>query len=217
LKPIEHYYHFTYTQVLESWKMTNATLEEVEQRGAALGSGEENWVRANMRIFTKTYQMKAVDWLNISRGAGLHIFDDYIGLGQPDEDKALVVEGWESMLMMFQMCCVITCNVDGEPQTQAMRARYNSKPPQYRILHLNSALLDATQMHIRFVHVSMRQLKTKIVTYLATYEREVPPIFMHTYPHIIIHIPEQILRWGSARSIWCFFLERYAPVHTYTY
>jgi hypothetical protein len=56
----------------------------------------------------------------------------------------------------------------------------------------------------------MRKMKTKVVAYLATFEREVPPIFMHTYPHMVIHIPEQILRWGSARNIWCFFLERYA-------
>ena len=59
----------------------------------------------------------------------------------------------------------------------------------------------------------MKKMKTKVVVYLATFEREVPPIFMHAYPHVVIHIPAQIFRWGSARNIWCFFLERYITSH----
>jgi hypothetical protein len=107
------------------WKLNKDTLTEVERRGQALGAGEANWVRANMRIFTKTYQMKAVDWLNMSRGAGLHIFDGYIGLGLPPMDKELLIEGWESLLTMFQMCCITTCNVDGVAPTGAMLGRYD--------------------------------------------------------------------------------------------
>jgi hypothetical protein len=67
--------------------------------------------------------------------------------------------------------------------------------------------------YILRVNVSMKKMKTKVVVYLATFEREVPPIFMHAYPHVVIHMPAQIFRWGSARNIWCFFLERYIPSH----
>jgi hypothetical protein len=35
---------------------------------------------------------------------------------------------------------------------------------------------------------------------------------MHAYPHTAMHMPAQILRWGSARTIWCFFLERFVCV-----
>ena len=55
----------------------------------------------------------------------------------------------------------------------------------------------------------MQEFRTKIITLLAVFEREVPDIFMHAYPHCVIHVPAQIFRWGSARTIWCFFLERY--------
>jgi hypothetical protein len=54
----------------------------------------------------------------------------------------------------------------------------------------------------------MKKFKTKIVALLSVFEREVPPILMHAYPHTVIHMAEQIYRWGSSRNIWCFFLER---------
>jgi hypothetical protein len=57
----------------------------------------------------------------------------------------------------------------------------------------------------------MQEFRTKIITLLAIFEREIPAIFMHAYPHTVIHMPAQIFRWGSARTIWCFFLERYTP------
>jgi hypothetical protein len=106
------------------WKLDNNTQNEVEKRGQALGVGEPGWVRANMRLFTKTYQLKGVDWLNLSRGAGLEIFDGCIGEGLPDDERANLVEAWESLLVLFQMCCITTCNVDGRPATPAMLERY---------------------------------------------------------------------------------------------
>ncbi len=109
------------------WKLSKATQTEVEKRGMALGAGELGWVRANMRLFGKTYQMKAVDWLNLSRGAGLHIFDGYIGRDLPEDEREELVEAWESMLTMFQMCCVTTCNVDGKRPTDEMYERYTSQ------------------------------------------------------------------------------------------
>ena len=108
------------------WKFKKTTAAKVEAIGAALGIGEPGWVRPNMRIFTKTYQMKGVDWLNMSRGAGLHIFDSSIGVDLPDDIAENLVEAWEALMVMFQMCCIVTCNVDGEPPTEEMTKRYNS-------------------------------------------------------------------------------------------
>jgi hypothetical protein len=56
-----------------------ATQKAIDIKGAAMGAGEVKWVRPNMKIFSKTYKMKAVDWLNMSRGAGLALFDGHMG------------------------------------------------------------------------------------------------------------------------------------------
>jgi hypothetical protein len=58
-----------------------------------------------------------VDWLNLSRGAGVSIFDGHIGERVEGEDKANQIEAWEAILLIFHMCSQITCNVDGEPHT----------------------------------------------------------------------------------------------------
>jgi hypothetical protein len=106
------------------WEMSKPVQAIIEKRGAALGVGEVDWVRTNMRLFTKTYQMKGVDWLNMSRGAGIHIFDGFVGGGLPGPERENVVEAWESLLTAFHMCCVITCNVDGAKPTAEMLRRY---------------------------------------------------------------------------------------------
>jgi hypothetical protein len=105
------------TQAVLKWKMRKQTMMAVEGKGAALGTGETGWVKPNMRLFTKTYRMKAVDWLNLSRGAGLHIFNDTMGEGLSAEDAELQREAFESILLLFNMCCTVTCNVDGKPPT----------------------------------------------------------------------------------------------------
>ena len=61
----------------------------MEDKGSALGHGEKNWVKPNMRLFTKTYKLKAVDCLNLPRGAGLHSFSDTMGDGLDEQDKEL--------------------------------------------------------------------------------------------------------------------------------
>jgi hypothetical protein len=77
-----------------------------------------------MRLFSKSYRMKAVDYLNLSRGAGLAIFHKQIGEGLPAKEKELQVEGWESLLTLLHMLCFVTCNADGKPLTAANKRRY---------------------------------------------------------------------------------------------
>ena len=158
--------------------MPAADREEVKKKGFTLGVGETAWIKPYMRIFTQTFRMKAVDWLNVSRGAGLHIFDGHIGVGLDQQQSTDHQEAFEEILTLFHMCCNTTCNVDGAAPKPAEADR-------------------------------MREFKKFIITLLAVFERETPDIFMHAYPHVAIHLPDLIYRWGSARTIWCFFLERF--------
>jgi hypothetical protein len=59
-----------HVQALDAWTLTPQAQAKIEKIGAVLGAGETAWVKNDMRIFTKTFKMKAVDWLNMSRGAG---------------------------------------------------------------------------------------------------------------------------------------------------
>jgi hypothetical protein len=88
-----------------------------------LGVGEQSWVKPHMRLFTKTYKLKAVDFLNLSRGAGLHMFRGEMGEDLPPADAAAQKQGFEAILTLFHLCCNITCNVDGETPTEAMTQR----------------------------------------------------------------------------------------------
>jgi hypothetical protein len=108
--------------------MSNDARKVVEDKGSALGHGEKNWVKPNMRLFTKTYKLKAVDCLNLSRGAGLHIFSDTMGDGLDEQDKELQTEAFEAILTLFHLCCTITCNVDGQPPTPEITRRYITIP-----------------------------------------------------------------------------------------
>ena len=76
-----------------------------------------------MRLFSQSFRMKAVDYLNLSRGAGLAIFHKQIGDGLPAQEKELQVEAWESILTLLHMLCFITCNADGKPLTDAIKRR----------------------------------------------------------------------------------------------
>jgi hypothetical protein len=110
--------HIYSQQKLDMWTLSPETRKIVETKGAGLGTGERGWVRPNMRIFTKSFQMKGVDWLNLSRGAALNMFEGHIGEGLESDIREKQVEGWEAILTIFHMCCVITCNVDGKIPTQ---------------------------------------------------------------------------------------------------
>ena len=112
-------------QMLAKWQMPAKDQAAVEKKGDVLGVGEPAWVKPHMRLFAKTFRMKAVDWLNLSRGAGRHIFRGHIGtaLEQEPERKDLVKEAWDSILLIFYMCSTVTCNVDGEAPTPEKEQR----------------------------------------------------------------------------------------------
>lgn len=186
----------------------------MERAGAVLGVGETGWIPPHMRLFTKTFRLKAVDWLNLSRGAGIHIFDGHIGEGLEGEEKENQVEAWEAILLAFHMVAAVTCNVDGQKHTPAEAQRYKCTLTLH-IITFSHRQRTTTPTHTACA--SMRDFRNKIITLLAIFEREIPAIFMHAYPHTLIHMPAQIFRWGSARNIWCFFLERCVLPHACTY
>jgi hypothetical protein len=118
------------------WTLSKESKAIVESKGAALGKGETGWVKPNMRLFSKTYKLKGVDWLNLSRGAGIHIFDGHIGVGLTPGEQENQIEAWESILTLFHMCCVITCNVDGRPPTPEQTERSTThNTPQIDAFH----------------------------------------------------------------------------------
>ena len=52
------------------------------------------------------------------------------------------------------------------------------------------------------------KLRVSIVEALCLMERELPKTEHAVIFHIMLHIPDQIYRWGCARNFWCFFGER---------
>ena len=61
------------SQDLRGWELSRAQQATVNQRSNDLG-GEKNWLPSNMNLLTKTFKLKAVDFVRISRGAMSYVF-----------------------------------------------------------------------------------------------------------------------------------------------
>jgi hypothetical protein len=61
------------TQDLEGWRLSPSQIATVNRRSNDLG-GEEKWVPPRMNLLTKTFKLKAVDFVRISRGAMSYLF-----------------------------------------------------------------------------------------------------------------------------------------------
>ena len=55
---------------------------------------------------------------------------------------------------------------------------------------------------------AVTRLEKEIAEALATLELTMPAIFFHTQAHILLHVPQAVLRWGSVRNFWAFSMER---------
>ena len=53
-------------------------------------------------------------------------------------------------------------------------------------------------------------LKLQVVEALCMVEATFPRTELAVMFHILLHVPDSIYRWGSARNFWCFFGERCA-------
>lgn len=56
---------------------------------------------------------------------------------------------------------------------------------------------------------ALETLKVDLIDALALCEREFPDTELSVLFHVLIHMPDCIHRWGSARNFWCFWTERY--------
>jgi hypothetical protein len=65
-------------------------------------------------------------------------------------------------------------------------------------------------------NVKMRELRRKCVLALALMDRDVPESEGAIIIHIILHIPECILRWNGVRNTWSFHPERYKVYYKLT-
>lgn len=55
---------------------------------------------------------------------------------------------------------------------------------------------------------NMIELKNKVVDAMALFDRDFPASEKASMFHIILHVPDFIYKWGSARNGWCFYGER---------
>ena len=108
-------------QALAAWKRTSKELKITDTRGQALG-GEKNWVLNNMQLAGLTSKLKAVDFVRLPRDRGVtsYLFKGVFKLGEEALEEAL-----NAFLDALVLSMEMVCNVDGQPPTAAMEAKFS--------------------------------------------------------------------------------------------
>ena len=151
----------------------------IDDRGAEL-SGEKDWIRNNLCLAGKTGQLKAIDFLRLSRDRGVtaYLFKDIFGPPPLTQSNSDVDGALNALLDALVLSLAMECNVDGRPPSPAAKKEFAQHAEQMALL-------------------------------LSRFEKDVPKTFCDILLHELLHVPYCVFRWGSVRNFWCFFGERY--------
>jgi hypothetical protein len=84
----------------------------VNKRSNDLG-GEDNWIAPEMNLMTKTFKLKAVDFVRVSRGAMTYLFEGIFDGKENEEQK----QAFEAFNEALRLCLTTHFNADGRPHT----------------------------------------------------------------------------------------------------
>jgi hypothetical protein len=103
---------------LEAWKLTPAELQAANARSNHLG-GEHDWLPTQVNLITKTFRLKGVDFVRMSRGAMSYVF---AGLYQkPGQEN--IKQAFDSFNETLRLNLTTHYNADGAPVTDELRLK----------------------------------------------------------------------------------------------
>ena len=143
---------------IAGWTLSPAQLKTVNKRSNDLG-GEQNWIPKYMNFVTKTYKLKAVDFVRISKGAMSYVFE---GMFEGPE-KADQKQAFESFNESLRLCLTTHFNADGRPLTARLKQLAATLVEQVAqtlsLLEMCSPLIFFDRLLHALLHVPMAMAK----------------------------------------------------------
>ena len=148
----------SHLQDLRAWTLTPAQQNQVNKRSNDLG-GQQNWIPPSMNLITKTFKLKAVDFVRISKGAMSYVFEDIFDAPGAENQK----QAFESFNETLRLCLTTHFNADGRPLTTGMKQRAADLKEQavqtLSLLEMCSPLILFDRLLHELVHVPMALAK----------------------------------------------------------
>jgi hypothetical protein len=146
------------TQDLEGWRLSPSQIATVNRRSNDLG-GEEKWVPPRMNLLTKTFKLKAVDFVRISRGAMSYLFAGVFDDLETENQK----QAFESFNETLRLCLTSHFNADGAPHTnytKDLAARlYEQVIETMSLLEMCAPLIIFDRLLHELEHMALSMLK----------------------------------------------------------
>jgi hypothetical protein len=144
------------------WVLTKAQLSTVNKRSNALG-GEQNWMPLDMNFVTRSFKLKAVDFVRLSKGAMSYLFDGIFDGPKTERQK----QAFESLNESLRLCLTVHFNADGMPLTYATKQRAAALMEQVTeslsLLEMCSPLIIFDRLLHILLHVPMAMAKWNAV------------------------------------------------------
>jgi hypothetical protein len=87
----------------------------------------------------------------------------------------------------------------------------------YALAEVCSLCMSAESAHDSENRAVIDTIKTQLIRALVVVEARFPPTELCSMFHVLMHIPDSIYRWNSARNFWSFFGERYVFICVHIY
>jgi hypothetical protein len=150
-----HPYHH---QDLQAWKLSPAQQATVNNRTNDLG-GEQNWIPKDLNFITKTFKLKAVDFVRISKGAMSYVFSGvFDGLTTEKQKQAFT-----SFNETLRLCLTTHFNADGRPLTTRLKhlaaLLMEQVAETLSLLEMCAPLIIFCRILHELLHVPMAMLK----------------------------------------------------------
>ena len=150
-----HYYH---NQDIQGWKLSPAQLSTVNTRSNNLG-GEQNWIPQDVNFILKTFKLKAVDFVRMSKGAMSYVFAGIFDGIRTERHK----QAFESFTETLRLCLTTHFNADGLPLTTRSKRRVATLMEQVAqtmsLLEMCSPLVLFDRILHELLHVPMAVAK----------------------------------------------------------
>jgi hypothetical protein len=147
-----------HNQDIKGWTLTPAQIKTANKRSNDLG-GEPNWLPLNLNLMTKTFKLKAVDFVRLSKGAMSYVFKDVFDGPTKEKQK----QAFDSFNESLRLCLTTHFNVDGKPITHRMKMRAARLTEQVTetmsLLEMSSPVLIFDRLVHELLHVPLALLK----------------------------------------------------------
>jgi hypothetical protein len=150
--------HHSHHQDIQSWKLSPEQINTVNKRSNDLG-GEQNWIPRDMNFLTKTFKLKAVDFVRISKGAMSYVFAGVFD-GPSTEG---IKQAFDSFNESLRLCLTTHFNADGRPLTTRIKQLAANLMEQVAqtlsLLEMCSPLILFDRILHELLHVPMALVK----------------------------------------------------------